>query len=95
MHEMRRRALLQGVRGSVPEMPRRVSGDEAVSVVTALARLLRGQRPAPMSGGLLVVVVAVRLLGEVAGERGPVDLATDRSGKLPDDAEAVVRAAIA
>ena len=33
MHEVRRRTLLQGVRGSLQEMPRRVPGDAAVSSV--------------------------------------------------------------
>ena len=47
------------------------------------------------SGRLLVVVIAVRLLGELAGERRAVYLATDRACKLADDAEAFVRPAIA
>ena len=42
-----------------------------------------------------MVVIAVRLLGELAGERRTVYLATDRAGKLADDAEAFVRPAIA
>jgi hypothetical protein len=42
-----------------------------------------------------VVVVAVRLLGKLAGERCAIDRATDRSGELPDDAEAFVRPTIA
>jgi hypothetical protein len=66
-----------------------------VAAATALARLLGGQWPAPTSGELLVVVVAVRLLGKLAGERCAIDRATDRSGELPDDAEAFVRPTVA
>jgi hypothetical protein len=46
-------------------------------------------------GGLLVVVIAVRLLGELAGERRAIYLATDRSGELADDAEAFVGPTVA
>jgi hypothetical protein len=35
MHELRRRALLQGVRGGLQEMPRRVPSDAAVSAITS------------------------------------------------------------
>jgi hypothetical protein len=39
MHEVRRRALLQGVRGGLQKVPRRLQGDAAVSGV-AYCRIL-------------------------------------------------------